>query len=130
MNNFKHYLDYYIVYKTHFKLNYTRLEELFLSLKEKPFKQYAKESLVPLIFIGIYQVANYLERELISDLRHFNPIFHLLLNTCSKQLHYPKPQILKMIDLFDIKNSEDFLGNNNLFPAIMEVFYNPYTKFD
>ena len=62
-----HTTNYYQAYKNLFKIQKDKLAVLLLSLNEIPLRHISKETAIPLTIIGIFHMANYLDKNLIDD---------------------------------------------------------------
>ena len=110
-----HTVMYHLKYKNIFKIQKDKLAVLILSLNESPLKHIAKDTAIPLIIIGIYHMANYLDKDLIDNLDNFTEIFQTIIDLISTNLKMPHLQICQFLEDFDFKESLECFKNNDFY---------------
>ena len=98
-NTVMHHLDY----KNIFKIRKDKLKALLLSFNESPLKHIAKDTAISLTIIGIYHIANFLDKDLIDDLDGYSEIFQTTVDMISTNLKIPHLQIFQFLEKFDLE---------------------------
>ena len=125
-----HTIKFHLNHKNLFKIQKDKLAVLLLSLNESPLRHIAKDTAIPLIIIGIFHMANYLDKDLIDDLNGFTEIFQTTIDLISTNLKIPHLQICQFLEDFDFKESLECFKNNDFYKKITEVFFNPFQPLD